>query len=133
MITRSVLVGVLVAGSMAVTMTAAGARTEGRATIDVTGTWRFKTNSPNFCFPSCVYYFKLVQEGAAIRGTDGTHPILGSLNGNEAVFTTYTGISEDNITIDARVGPQSQRMVGAIENQIEPPAPIAGVRVSTGS
>ena len=133
MIPRSVLLGVLVAGSVVVATTPAGARTERRATIDVTGTWRFKTNSPSFCFPSCVYHFKLVQEGTTIRGTDGSVPVLGSLNGNEAVFTTYTGISEDDLTIDARVGPRSQRMAGAIENQIEPPAPIVGVRVSTGS
>ena len=133
MMTRSVLVGVLVAGCVAATTAPAGARTDERAAIDVTGTWRFRTNSPNVCFPSCVYHFKLVQEGNTIHGTDGTDPILGSLSGNEAVFTIHTGISEDSDTIDARVGLQSQRMAGAIENQIEPPAPIVGIRVSTGS
>src|SRR5205085_11972826 len=92
MMTRSVLVGVLVAGCVAATTAPGGARTDERAAIDVTGTWRFRTNSPNVCFPSCVYHFKLVQEGNTIHGTDGTDPILGSLSGNEAVFTIHTGI-----------------------------------------
>src|SRR5437763_13810399 len=116
MVKRLLLVGVLVVGSVAATVAPAGARTDGRAAIDVTGTWRFKTNSPDFCIPSCVYHFKLVQEGTTIHGTDGTDPILGSVNANEAVFTIHPGIAEDSDTSDARVGPHSQRMQGDIEN-----------------